>query len=379
MPRACGMRVEQIPLHLHKHMARTVVILHPGALGDVVLAVPAMRRLLARYPLHRSLLIANEPIGRFLLECRTVDAWIPVQGDACTDLFAGSVPASAELGCLLKACDCAVAWINDEGGTLATVLRCCGVREMMIQSPFSAELKAMQQGDRFLETIGETVGNGSLDGQMQVPSDLVERGQVHLERMGIPFDRPIILIHPGSGSRRKCVNPEVLALAMEQFQRDDMRPLILEGPADRESVAGLSNLVPTVPVIAGGDLSIVACLLARSVLYIGNDSGMTHLAALLAVPVIALFGPTDPERWAPRGSHVTVLRGASCACSSWESVAACSGKPCFAISAEMIVAAGKKIARSIDTTPRNPSRYALSRPDSCATVPRSFSLSMVTT
>lgn len=308
-----------------------------------------------------------------------VDAWLPVQGAACMDLFAGSVPASTELGCWLKECDCAVAWINDEGGTLATLLRCCGVLEMMIQSPFSSELKTMQQGDRFLETIGETVGDGMLDGQMQIPSDLVERGQVHLERMGIPFDRPIVLIHPGSGSRRKCVNPEVLALAMEQFQREDMRLLILEGPADREFVAGLSNLVPTVPVIAEGDLSIVACLLARSVLYIGNDSGMTHLAAVLAVPTIALFGPTDPERWAPRGSHVSVLRGAFCACSSRESVAVCSGKPCLAISAEVIVAAGKKIARSIDTTPRNPSQYALSRPDSCATVPRSFSLSMVTT
>lgn len=370
MPCACGMRVEQIPLPLHKHMARTVVILHPGALGDVLLAVPAMRRLLARFPLHRRLLISNEPIGRFLLDCRIVDAWIPVRGAACTDLFAGAVPASTELGCWLKACDCAVAWINDEGGTLATVLRSCGVLEMWIQSPFSPELKSVHQSDRFLETIGETMEDASVDGQMQIPSDLMEQGQVHLERIGIPFDQPIVLIHPGSGSSRKCVNPEVLALAIEQFQREDMCPLILEGPADRESVAGLSNLVPTVPVIVGGDLSIVACLLARSVLYIGNDSGMTHLAALLAVPAIALFGPTDPERWAPRGSHVTVLRGVFCTCPSWESVADCSGKPCFAISVEMIVAAGQKIARSIDTTPRNPSQYALSQPDSCATVPR---------
>jgi hypothetical protein len=168
-------------------------------------------------------------------------------------------------------------------------------------------------------------------------------------------------------------------LAMQQFQLEGIHPLILEGPADREAVAGLTNLAPAVPVIAGGDLSTVACLLARSVLYVGNDSGTTHLAALLAVPTVALFGPTDPERWAPRGSHVAVLRGAFCTCPSWESVAACSRKPCFAIAAGVIVAAGKKIARSIDTTPRNPSQYALSRLDSCATVPRSFSLSMVTT
>jgi hypothetical protein len=373
------MREEQIPVRLRKHMARTIVILHPGALGDVVLAVPAMRRLLARFPQHRSLLISNEPIGRFLLECRMVDAWMSVQGAACTDLFAGSVPASTELWRWLEECDCAVAWINDEGGTLATGLRRCGVREMQIRSPFSPELQAMHQSDRFLEAIGETADDGSLDARMQIPSDFVDRGHVHLERLGIPFDRPIVLIHPGSGSRWKCVNPEVLALAMEQFQHEDIHPLILEGPADRESVAGLTNLAPTVPVIAGENLSIVACLLARSVLYIGNDSGMTHVAALLTVPTVALFGPTDPERWAPRGSHVTVLRGAFCTCPSWERVAVCAKKPCFAIAAEAIVAAGKKIARSNDTTPRNPSLYALSQPDPCATVPRSFSLSMVMT
>ena len=376
---ACGMREEQIPVRPRKHMVRTIVILHPGALGDVVLAVPAMRRLLARFPQHRSLLISNEPIGRFLLECRMVDAWMPVQGAACTDLFAGSVPATTELRGWLKECDCVVAWINDEGGALATVLRSCRVREMRIQSPFSSELEAMHQSDRFLETIGETVDDGSLNWRIQIPSDLVDLGYVYLERIGIPFDRAILLIHPGSGSRWKCVNPDVLALAMEQFQLEDIHPLILEGPADRESVAGLSKLVPAVPVIAGGDLSILACLLTRSVLYVGNDSGTTHLAALLAVPTVALFGPTDPKRWAPRGPHVTVLRGAFCTCPSWESVAACSRKPCFAISAGVIVAAGKKIARSIDTTPRNPSQYALSRLDSCATVPRSFSLSMVTT
>ena len=354
-------------------MARTVVIIHPGSLGDVLLAVPAMRRLQERFPQHRSLLISNEPVGRFLLDCRIVDAWISVQNAACADLFAGSVPASRELAGWFEECDCAVAWINDEGETLATALRSCGVPEMWVQSPFSSELKARRQSDRFLETIGETADDGVLDVMLAIPADLVERGQAYVDRMGMPSDRSIVLIHPGSGSRRKCVNPEVLALVIEQFQREDIQSFILEGPADREAVAALCNLVPAASVVVGEhDLSVVASLLARSVLYIGNDSGLTHLASLLAVPTIALFGPTDPERWAPRGSHVVVLRGTSCACLSWESVAVCSEKPCFAISAEDIVDAGKKIIRLNNTTPRNPSQYPLSRPDSCATVPVHF-------
>lgn len=56
------------------------------------------------------------------------------------------------------------------------------------------------------------------------------------------------------------------------------------------------------------DLYELACWLAQARLYIGNDSGITHLAAAVGTPVIALFGPTDPAVWAPRGPHVQVVR-----------------------------------------------------------------------
>ena len=45
----------------------------------------------------------------------------------------------------------------------------------------------------------------------------------------------------------------------------------------------------------------LACWLSSARLYIGNDSGITHLAAASGAPVLALFGPTDPAIWAPRG------------------------------------------------------------------------------
>ena len=57
-----------------------------------------------------------------------------------------------------------------------------------------------------------------------------------------------------------------------------------------------------------GNLYELACWLARARLYIGNDSGITHLAAAVGTPVLALFGPTDPRVWAPRGEHVRVAR-----------------------------------------------------------------------
>ncbi|MBI1788500.1 MAG: glycosyltransferase family 9 protein [Acidobacteria bacterium] len=55
------------------------------------------------------------------------------------------------------------------------------------------------------------------------------------------------------------------------------------------------------------DLYDLACWLARARVYIGNDSGIAHLAAAAGTPVVALFGPTDPAVWAPRGPRVRVL------------------------------------------------------------------------
>lgn len=55
-------------------------------------------------------------------------------------------------------------------------------------------------------------------------------------------------------------------------------------------------------------LDELAAWLATAEAYIGNDSGITHLAAAIGLPVIALFGPTDPAVWAPRGERVRVLR-----------------------------------------------------------------------
>ena len=52
------------------------------------------------------------------------------------------------------------------------------------------------------------------------------------------------------------------------------------------------------------DLYELGCWLARARLYIGNDSGISHLAAAVGTPTIVLFGPTDPAIWAPRGSRV---------------------------------------------------------------------------
>lgn len=353
-------------------MLRSILVIHPGALGDVLLAVPALQWLKKTFPDHSILLLSNEPAGRILLDCRLIDAWMSVQGADCAELWSGSLPGSAELRQRLQTCDRAVAWMRDDDRGLVNALKRCGVGEVLIQSPFNPTLKSRHQTDRFLETLGGTIAQRPVDEAIQLSTSLMEQGQAWLADRGVADDRPLVLIHPGSGSRYKCTSAEVLASVIVALNQEGFYSLVLEGPADEAIAAQLCHRLPmTVPVLRGQELSLVAGVMAQAVIFIGHDSGVTHLAACLGVPTIALFGPTDPNQWAPRGAHVVVMRGAACVCRSWDEVRHCDNKPCLALSHGEILAAVRTIISHglKGTTPRNPSDYALFQRPPCAKVP----------
>ena len=341
-------------------MPRTVVIMHPGGLGDVLLAVPAIRSLQARFPRHQLLLCGQDQASEFLHECRLVDRWMSVQATACTALFGGAAPDDPTLKDWLSRCDLAVAWTRDEALTLAAALTHCGAAAVLIQSPFCSTLRSVHQSDRFLEIVREPAADLTAIKPLPLPAHLREAGSSYFRRCGLPSDRALVLIHPGSGSRHKCVKPQVLASVVRQLQEQGLLPLILEGPADQESVANLLSHMPFKPfVLRGLSVCLLAGLLSRVELYVGHDSGVTHLSALLGIPSVALFGPTNPERWAPRGSQVRVVQGERCRCSSWDEVSRCAEKSCLPLSAEAILAACQS-ARGISINPRISTSSALS-------------------
>lgn len=118
--------------------------------------------------------------------------------------------------------------------------------------------------------------------------------------------RPLA-VHPGSGGKRKCWPARRFA---ELVVRLHAPVLLVEGPADSEVCRELAEALPTsVPLARATDvpLSRLAALLIESRGYIGNDSGVSHLAAALGVPTVAIFGPTDPAVWAPRGPDVSLV------------------------------------------------------------------------
>jgi heptosyltransferase-3 len=106
-------------------------------------------------------------------------------------------------------------------------------------------------------------------------------------------DAGFAVIHPFSGSPKKC------------WPLDRYQELARRLPMPVRWCAGPEEHLPNAVRI--DDLYELACWLASARLYIGNDSGITHLAGAVGAPVIALFGSTDPRIWAPRGLHVHVI------------------------------------------------------------------------
>ncbi|MEO8029129.1 MAG: glycosyltransferase family 9 protein, partial [Bryobacteraceae bacterium] len=103
-----------------------------------------------------------------------------------------------------------------------------------------------------------------------------------------------IVIHPFSGSPRKN-------WPLARFHElEGMLPLPVRWTAGPEDpLAGARRF---------DDLINLARFLGSATLYVGNDSGITHLAAAVGTPTVAIFGPTDPAVWAPRGNHVRIVR-----------------------------------------------------------------------
>lgn len=328
-------------------MTRTVTIIHPGSLGDVLLSLPAIRALRASLPQREVGLLAGREVGELLQACGEIDRLFSLEGDALASLLAGTArpraegPAGESLRDWLSHGDLAVGWMADPDGWLAGRLSDLGVGRVIVRSPHSADCRATHQADRFMETIRETVSAGPRAWQLRLPGEVLATARMRLEAVGALRQprQPLVFIHPGSGSPHKCSEPGLSACLAGRLQTQGAIPMLVGGPADSEQLAKVAGLCAGRPPIFDGlDLLSAGGLLAQADLFFGHDSGLTHLAATLHVQTIALFGPTDCNRWAPTGPHVTVLNGAPCSCreQGWRAVQQCRDKPCLQVPAERL-------------------------------------------
>jgi hypothetical protein len=119
-----------------------------------------------------------------------------------------------------------------------------------------------------------------------------------------PIASDEVLVHPGSGSVSKNWPAQCFA---EVIRAVDAPVQLIVGEADGSVVAEIEKMVGCRLPHLETDLGEVAARLAGCAAYLGNDSGVSHLAGLCGARTVAMFGPSDPTIWRPLGPRVTVL------------------------------------------------------------------------
>jgi len=138
----------------------------------------------------------------------------------------------------------------------------------------------------------------------------VSRGKELLKEENIDTSKKLVVIQPGSGGLHKCWHPDnFLAVAEKLLSAGSSEVVFLLGPAeiDRFGSDKIKDISSTAKSLTDLPLTDVLGLLSCADHYLGNDSGITHLAAGLGIRTTAVFGPTAPAVYRPLGPDVTIF------------------------------------------------------------------------
>jgi hypothetical protein len=306
------------------HQSRGTFIHHDGALGDVLISLPGLKMLRGYAgPLH---LAARKDVVGLLMELGWVeDIYDP--GSALLSSFYREEAEGSVKKFLNKFSRVAVFTARPESVPAAAMKRMRPDADIVLTIPPAGE--AVSVSDFRLRQVAEVLGigtdvtqGGCDDGILRPPLEVPEaerrRALRFLGTAGRAGERPVVVLQPGSGGRRKCWPLErYLQLAQQLISRQDAVICFVTGPAEDDQRSRIDDFVDisrgNAVHIRNEGLLFVASLMSSAGVYVGNDSGITHLAGLAGCPTIAIFGPTDPLLWKPQGRMVRIVR-ALCEC-----------------------------------------------------------------
>jgi ADP-heptose:LPS heptosyltransferase len=294
------------------------LVIRPGALGDTILSLPAIRALrLAVGSTGRIEVVGYPTPLRLAVNPRHADVAHSVDRRLFAGLF--SDHCDAELKRFLKTFDVVIAWCNDGEGCLLNLLRELELPHVLAP-PFPPEASEVHAADYFRKTLAPLGVKGASQPELWIQEDIAESGASILREKGL-WGRDFIAIHPGSGSSRKNWKPERFSGLASLAKESGLEPVLLEGDADWEAIRAVTDHLGWIPhTFKNLNLPILASVVSQAWAYVGNDSGVTHLSAAAGPITVALFGPTNPAIWAPRGPKVHVMSLESSAADVWHAI-----------------------------------------------------------
>jgi heptosyltransferase III len=284
-----------------------ILVIRGGALGDFMLTLPAIGALRAANPDGEIEVLGYKHIVELANNRFYVNEVRSIESAALSRFFAKDSELPTDLKNYFASFDLVISYLFDPDQIFETNLHRCGLQHF-VRGPakITAGEHASRQLVRPLEQLGLSVSTLAA----KVYSSADDR-QVARDFLANCM-RPIIALHPGSGSEKKNWPLENwIRVGNRLLGSIDFRGavVIIGGEADTIKTNQLRSIWndSRVRFAENMKLSHLAAVLEDAI-FIGHDSGISHLAAAAGAKCILLFGPTDPAVWAPAGENVQVIR-----------------------------------------------------------------------
>jgi heptosyltransferase-3 len=282
------------------------LVIHPGALGDVLQAVPALEALGL---LGHRLTFAGQPrLGELLQGSGLILAATSFDTFGLEALFADE-PVAERFMSRLARFRRVVSWFGSREPGYAGRLGALAP-DVIVAPPVPDDESPLTVWEHLVETLGAW--------GVARPPELhtlatTERWRIAartaLMALGVDESRPLLIAHPGAGARWKQAPTARFAQALERMVAGaGFEVVVHQGPADAPAVDALLSalgipthryLEPTLTELAGA--------LALAQAYLGSDSGVSHLAACVGTPSVILYPPETLQRWAPWAPSAVAL------------------------------------------------------------------------
>ena len=267
------------------------LIIHPGALGDVLQAVPALRGLRAVAPAAPIIFVGQPRLGRLLVELGAAQQARAFDGFGLEALFVDA-PAPAALAEAVGRVKYVVSWFGSRDETYRRRLRALAPRAV-VAAPVPDDDTPVWR--HLLGTLaGWDLAIPERVEPLRAPPLPADEGPAAVRR-------PRLVVHPGSGGDWKRWPAERFAEVIRALrQRGALEVLVHQGPADAEPAQRLVALLEgDATVLLRPELPRLAAVLGACRAYLGGDSGVSHLAAAVGAPSVVLFPPATYRRWTP--------------------------------------------------------------------------------
>lgn len=314
---------------------RRIAVLRALQLGDLLVAVPALRALRRAYPAAEITLIGLPWAADFAARLSAyLDRFVPFPGapgiaeaDYDPAHTAAFLAAQRAYGY-----DLAIQ-MHGSGETSNPFVAALGARVtagyycgsppegLTIGAPYPSGVHEVHRWLRLVALLGARSRSLALEFPLRAP-DRAEAA--HLLRRLPPGRGPLVGLHPGSRQPARRWPPEYFAALGDLLaERHGARIVLTGGPGEAETVAAVAAQMRHKPLSLAGKTSLggLAALTSKLDVFISNDTGPAHLAVAVGAPSVTLFGPADPTLWAPleRERHLVARHPVACSpCGFWE-------------------------------------------------------------